>query len=178
MGLRRVDASSAQNEKHPGGPVVYRRRVRWGEGDPAHIAYTVRFLDFVMEAIEEWFREVLGVDWYELNLDLGMGSPVVHLELDFSAPVKPGDVLEIPVLVQRLGGSSITFELRARLAADASERFRALMVHSLVDNQRMKAIPFPPDFRARIENYIRACGESVAEHTTSGSDPTPPGPGP
>lgn len=173
-----MDASRVQDEKRTGGPVVYRRRVRWGEGDPACIVYTVRFLDFVMEAIEEWFREVLGVDWYELNLDLGMGSPVVHLELDFSAPVKPGDVLEIPVLVQRLGGSSITFELRARLAGDAAERFRALMVHSLVDNERMKAIPYPPDFRARIERYMQACGQSVAEHTGAGADPAPPGPGP
>jgi len=158
-------------------PLVYRRRVRWGEGDPAHIVYTVRFLDFAMEAVEEWFREVLGADWYRLNMELGMGTPVVHLELDFYSPVVPGDILEIPVRVERLGGASITFALRARLP-DGREPFGGRIVCSLVDNQRMRAIPVPPEYRERIEAYVRACGERP--EATEGPDaPLPePSPGP
>lgn len=143
-------------------PLVYRRRVRWGDGDPAHIVYTVRFLDFAMEAIEEWFREVLGVDWYQLNLDRGIGSPAVHVELDFESPVKPGDILEIPVVVRRLGTSSITFELSAGIEG-GGDRFRALVVHALIDNRSMRAVAIPDELRALIENYMKQPAERISQ---------------
>lgn len=157
-------------EETEGGPLVYRRRVRWGEGDPAHIVYTVRFLDFAMEAIEEWFRQVLDIDWYRLNLDRGMGSPAVHVELDFEAPVKPGDLLEIPVLVRRLGDSSITFELPARIQG-GGDRFRAVVVHALIDNGSMRAIAIPPEYRVRIEGYVARTEESDERAGRSWSRP-------
>ena len=141
-------------------PVVYRRRVQWGEGDPAHIVYTPRFLDFVMEALEEWWRGVVGVDWYRLNMDLHMGAPVVHVELDFSASVKPGDLLHLTVLVERLGRASVTFVVDARLE-DGSDRFRSRVIVSMVDNRRMQAMPVPPEFRERIERYASACARVV-----------------
>jgi 4-hydroxybenzoyl-CoA thioesterase len=161
----------------PAAPVVYRRRVQWGDGDAGHIVYTARFLDFVMEALEEWWRQVLGVDWYQLNLELGMGSPVVHVELDFRAPVIPGDVLAMEVRVVRLGRSSITFDVRARLADEARERFSAHMISSMIDNKRTRAIPVPKDFRARIEHYMRACERPLRQSGEALADPesAPPG---
>ena len=62
-----------------------------------------------MEAIEAWFRERIGIDWYELNLDRGVGTPFVHASLDFRSPVTPRDTLATTVLLARLGGSSLRF---------------------------------------------------------------------
>lgn len=135
-------------------PFVYLRRVRWGDGDAARIAYTVRLADFTMEAVEDWFRRVLGFDWYRLNVELGLGSPVVHLAFDFHSPVVPGDRLAITVLVKHLGASSITFDLSARLP-DGRVPFRATSIHALVDNARMKAVRIPDEFRSRIEAYMQ-----------------------
>ena len=39
-------------------PFVHRRVPTWGETDGARIVYTVRFVDYAMDAIEAWFREV------------------------------------------------------------------------------------------------------------------------
>lgn len=57
-------------------PYVYRRRVRWGDSDAARIAYTVRFFDYAMEAIEGWFDDVLGSDWYISNTQHGLGLSI------------------------------------------------------------------------------------------------------
>jgi acyl-CoA thioesterase FadM len=38
-------------------PFIHRRRVKWGESDPARIAYTARFLDFAMDAIEAFLQD-------------------------------------------------------------------------------------------------------------------------
>ncbi|MDH3966294.1 MAG: acyl-CoA thioesterase, partial [Rhodospirillales bacterium] len=61
------------------------RRVKWGDCDPAGIIYTPRVLDYAMETLEAWNREVLGVPWMKLNWEMSMGWPTVRAELDFLA---------------------------------------------------------------------------------------------
>src|SRR5687767_3262902 len=96
-------------------PFVHHRRVSWADTDAARIAYTGRFLDFAMEAIEAWWRERMGIDWYELNVDRGIGTPFVHVALDFRSPVTPRDTMAMTVMLTRLGGSSLRFAVIARV---------------------------------------------------------------
>lgn len=132
-------------------PFVHRRRILWGETDAARIAYTARFLDFAMEAVEGWFRERLGAGWYELNLDHGVGTPFVHASLDFRSPVTPRDELESTVVLARLGGSSLRFVVKGR--ADAGRRlvYEAVLVCAFVDPVAMRAIRVPAAFRPALE---------------------------
>ena len=51
------------------------RRVSWGDCDPAGIIYTPRVLDYAMETLEAWNREVLGIPWIKLNREMSMGMP-------------------------------------------------------------------------------------------------------
>jgi len=141
-------------------PYRYQRRVHWGDGDPASIVYTVRFLDYVMEALEGWWREVADVDWFVLNIDMHMGAPVVHLEMDFRAPVVPGDIVDVAVLVSAVGRSAITFDLQGSRAG--TELFTARLIASVVDNRAVKAIEIPSDLREPIERYLLACREPQA----------------
>ncbi|MFO1352608.1 MAG: acyl-CoA thioesterase [Gammaproteobacteria bacterium] len=139
-------------------PFVYQRRVRWGDGDPALIAYTVRFLDYAMEAIEEWFRAVLGIDWYQLAVRQGMGAPVVHLEFDFTAPLRPGDEVAIEIRVAELRRSTISFLFNG-LREGTTPSFSGKIVECFIDStgDRLKAAPIPASYRRRIEAYIAAC---------------------
>ena len=52
------------------------RVIKWGECDPAGIVYTPRILDYAMETVEAWYRDVLGVPWVKLNAELHLGSPM------------------------------------------------------------------------------------------------------
>jgi acyl-CoA thioesterase FadM len=133
----------------PTEPFVHTRRILWGVTDAARIAYTARFLDWAMEATEAWFRERVGIGWYELNVDHGIGTPFVHASLDFRSPVTPRDTLGSTVLLTRLGGSSLRFAIRGEVAARLI--YEATLVCAFVDNQRMTAIPVPDRFRSALE---------------------------
>ena len=137
-------------------PFVYTRRVHFGDADPARIAYTVRFLDYAMEALEGWLREVLEYDWYRFVVELGIGAPVVQLDMDFSTPLRPGDLVELAVRVTDVGRSSVSFEISAkRNGREASYGTRMKIV--FVDATTVKSIPIPEEFRARIERYKASC---------------------
>jgi acyl-CoA thioesterase FadM len=132
-------------------PFVHARRIRWGESDPARIAYTARFLDFAMDAIEAFFTDRLGASFYEFNVDMGSGSPFVRVELDFRSPVTPRDTLETDVRIAKLGGSSVTFVVTGRVGDRVS--YEGRLVCAFVDSTgaKMKPIPIPPAFREKLE---------------------------
>lgn len=135
----------------PTEPFVHHRRILWGETDAARIAYTARFLDFAMEAVEAWFLDRLGTGWFEMNVDHGIGTPFVHAALDFRSPVTPRDVLASTVRLARLGGSSLRFAVEGRADAGARLVYEATLVCAFVDAAAMRPIPVPERFRAMLE---------------------------
>jgi len=66
---------------------IHRIRVRWADCDPASIAYTGQIPRFALEAIEAWWEHHVDRDWYALNLDRNLGTPFVHMTLDFRSSV-------------------------------------------------------------------------------------------
>lgn len=139
-------------------PLVHRRRISFGDTDAAGIVYTVRFFDFAMGAIEAWFREIYGHDWYELNTELRMGSPFVRIEMDILAPLAPPQILDSTVLVEKIGRSSLTFRVLGRDQA-GTEIYRSRYVCAVIRHEPMRAVSIPPVPRARIEAYMRRCDE-------------------
>ncbi|MFT8243106.1 acyl-CoA thioesterase [Roseomonas sp. BN140053] len=130
---------------------VFHRRVTWGDVDAAGIAYTGRFPQFCMEALEAWFLEVLDADWYELNVRRGIGTPFVHMDLDFRSPLTPRDALAITVRLERLGGSSLRFLVQGHANGDRLS-FEGHFACAFVDGKSMKPIPVPAEFRAALES--------------------------
>jgi acyl-CoA thioesterase FadM len=128
-------------------PFVHRRRVRWGDSDPARIAYTARFGDFAMEAIEAFFLDRLGAGFYELNLDHGIGTPFVRVEFEFRSPLTPRDTLETEVRLERLGGSSAAFALAGRVGVRLAFEAKLICACVAVAGPVMKPIPWPSRFR-------------------------------
>ena len=137
-------------------PFVYQRQIHWGETDAAGIVYTGQFLDFMLEAVECWWREVVGLDWYKMNTELSMGTPMVSTHIDFKAPVYDGDLLDLSVTVEHLGGASIKHFTTGR-GPDGSERFEGSLTGAIVNNKIMKAVRIPDDWRQTIEAYQAAC---------------------
>lgn len=137
-------------------PYIHDRIVHWSDTDAAQVVYTVRFLDYVMEAVEGWFRSVVDTSWYEMNVDRGIGTPVVSVNFDFSAPLTPRDALRLTVLVERAGRASITFNILGD-RDDGVRSFTTRLVCCAVDNREMKSIDLPAEWRERIEHYAARC---------------------
>lgn len=140
----------------PAAPYIHRRGINWSDTDAAQIVYTVRFLDYVMEAIEGWWRTVVGTSWFEMNVDRNIGTPVVNVNLDFKAPLTPRNELRLTVLVERAGRASITFNV-AGDRDDGVRSFIARLTCCATDNKEMKSVAIPTEWRERIEDYMARC---------------------
>ncbi|MFT6558496.1 acyl-CoA thioesterase [Sneathiella sp.] len=130
-------------------PFIHSVRVGWGDCDPAKIAYTGRLPCFALEAIDAWWQEHVGQDWYCLNLDRNVGTPFVHLSLDFSSPVTPRFALECEVRLRKIGESSVTFQVIGR--QDGIDCFTGTFVNVFVEADSFKKQSAPPDIRSLIE---------------------------
>ncbi|MFZ0450312.1 MAG: thioesterase family protein [Desulfatiglandaceae bacterium] len=87
-------------------------KVRFGDIDHAGIVYYPRFLHYFHVALEEFFDSELGVNYPTVVNHYRIGLPTVHLETDFSHPLRFGDEIEIEVRVVKFGRTSITFGYR------------------------------------------------------------------
>lgn len=130
-------------------PFVHCIRVRWGDCDPAAIAYTARIPAWALEAIEAWWERHAGVDWYQINLDRKIGTPFVHMSMDFRSPVTPRHLLECEVVLKKLGSRSITHKVRACQGGVLC--FEGEFVAAFVEGKPMKPRTLPHDLLAEIE---------------------------
>lgn len=139
-------------------PFQQLRRVKWGETDPAQIVYTPRFLDYVVEAVEAWFSNILNVNWLDLRNEFGMGTPMAHASLDFHKPLRSHQEFTVTVLVEKISRATITFRVEGRYL-DGTLSFTAKLISVIIDVKRFKSRSIPSDLRTRIETYRKACIE-------------------
>ena len=88
---------------------THKIRVGWADCDPALIVYTGRIPYFALEAIDAWWEKYTGKNVFELSLDRDIGTPFVHMSIDFVSPVTPRHELVCEVKMLKLGNSSIRF---------------------------------------------------------------------
>lgn len=135
-------------------------RVGWGDCDPARIAYTGKLPMFALEAIEAWWEHHLGGGWYQMELDRGVGTPFVHMSLNFRSPVTPRHRLKCKVWPTRLGETSIAFRVEA--FQDGTLSFEGDFVCVFAVPIELKKTPPPDDIRAIVEERIRAGANAAA----------------
>jgi acyl-CoA thioesterase FadM len=130
-------------------PFRHSIRVRWGDCDPAKIAYTANIPAWALEAIEAWWEHHAGVDWYIINVDRNLGTPFVHIKMDFRSPLTPRHTLECEVVLKRLGHRSISFVVRGYQGGVLC--FEGEFVCVFVDAATMKPCTPPQDIVAAIQ---------------------------
>lgn len=126
--------------------------VRWADCDPAKIAYTGRLPYFALEAIDEWWLVHTGYDWFRGNVERNVGTPFVHLSMDFRSPVTPRHPLVCEVRLLKLGESSIRFSVRGY--QDSVLCFEGEFVEVFVEADAHRKIPAPDDMRAKLEALV------------------------
>lgn len=134
----------------------YRRCLHWGDTDAAGIVYTANYFDLCMEALEGWFISVLETDWFSMNVDQKIGTPFVHAEVDFKAPMTPRDTLLIEVTVDRLGEKSLGFELTGYSEVNKAITFSGKFVCCFTNTGSFQPISIPQEMRMRIEGHQRS----------------------
>ena len=131
-----------------------RRRLRFAHCDPAGIAYYPRYLEMCDGVIEDWCESVLEVPRQVLHPELGLGLPTVRMDAEFIAPSFLGDWLDFELTVTSLGRTSIGFKLLA--ACKSESRFWITYTQVLMDLKARKAVPWPDEWRQRIDPEARS----------------------
>ncbi len=129
--------------------------VRFGDCDPAGIAYFPRFFEWFHEAMEAWFGEALGAPYHEVLRRHGF--PAVHTECDYRAPCRFGDAVVIELRLGALGRSSLRLDYRV-LGADGGVRAvahtRVVMIGTDPSQaDHLKSVVIPDALRARMEAF-------------------------
>ncbi len=144
----------------PSGAFTRSVPVRFSHCDPAGIVYFPHYFDMFNGVIEDWYKEELGYDYADLVMGSHFGFPIVHLDCDFKIPSRMGDLINLTVLVDRVGRSSLGFAIVCHL--DGLERLRAHMVTAMMSLETRQPMPLPQGLRDKIEAYQRrtsgACG--------------------
>lgn len=133
-------------------PFVHQIRVGWGDCDPAQIAYTGRLPAFALEAIDAWWEEHIAADWFCLNIDQNVGTPFVHLDLDFVSPVTPRHPLMCEVRLRKLGQTSITFQVIGR--QNDIDCFNGHFTSVFVISDKFEKQAVPAQIRSVIEPLV------------------------
>lgn len=126
--------------------------IRFHQCDPAGIVFYPQYLVLCNETVEDWFAQAHGVDFYDLHAKLFRGLPMRRLEAEFLAPSVHGETLEFSLVVEKLGGKSMTLRIEAR--HDGQMRFFARQTVVWADITGPRAIPIEPEWRSRFERFL------------------------
>ena len=128
-------------------PFRYYLRVRYGECDAQKVVFNARYAEYVDLAVTEFARAAgFGAELISGEIDYQL----VRQTLEWKAPARFDDVLEIAVRALRLGTTSFTLGCEFRIAGQDAVIATAETVYVLVDPALVKR-PLPAEFRAALE---------------------------
>lgn len=119
-------------------------RVAFSDTDAQGIVYYGRYMPYFDLARTEYHRH-LGLEGAKVGgYDLVMRANTV----EYFAPARFDDLIEVFVRLRRVGSTSITYEFHAWRVADDTLMVTAQQTLVLVDLQRRSPVPIPPGFRS------------------------------
>ena len=125
-------------------------RVRWAEVDPQGIVFNGHYLTYADVAITEYFR-ALGVAYPGDLAQDGGDFFAIRTLLEYRAPARFDDQLQIGIRSARLGRSSLTFALGIWRDGELLTSGEIVYVHA--DGATRSSAPLPQWLREKIENF-------------------------
>ncbi|HEY3050789.1 MAG TPA: thioesterase family protein [Gaiellaceae bacterium] len=123
-------------------------RVGFSDTDAQGIVYYGRYLPYFDAARVEYHRH-LGMLYSDFDGDLVMRAT----NIEYHAPARFDDLLEVFVRLARIGRTSVTYELAAYRVDDDVLMVTAHQTLVLVDLEQRKPIPVPDQVRERIRTF-------------------------
>ena len=123
-------------------------RVGFSDTDAQGIVYYGRYLPYFDLARVEYHRNL-----EMLRMDVGGELVMRASSIEYHAPARFDDLLEVFIRVARIGRTSATYELAAYRVEDDDLMVTATQTLVLVDLEERKACPIPDEARERIRAF-------------------------
>lgn len=125
----------------------YFLRVRYAECDAQKVVFNSRYSDYVDLATVEFFR-ALG---FGCGCGGGLDYQVVKQTVEWKAPARFDQILELLVSAKHLGNTSFTLATEMRIAGTDKVIVAAETVYVLVNEHTMEKCTLPTDLRAVLD---------------------------
>jgi acyl-CoA thioester hydrolase len=142
-------------------PVVVRRRVKFGECDPAGVVYTPVFAEYVLSGFQ-WFIGVMlgGPMWQELTR-AGFDTPIKALTFEFRSMLVTDQVFDMACRVTEIRTRTFDLEVLGRSVTESPhDLFVGKVTPIMVSRDDKKSIEIPTALRRKIEQYRSAIENS------------------
>ena len=129
-------------------PFRYYLRVRYIECDAQKVVFNSRYSEYVDVSMNEFLRAI-GVlpEFLEGHLDFQL----VKQTVEWKAPARFDQVLELSIAATRLGNTSFTVGAELRIAGEEHVIVTVETVYVLVDGRTLTKLPLPDALRAALE---------------------------
>jgi acyl-CoA thioester hydrolase len=130
-------------------PFRYYLRVRYIECDAQKVVFNSRYSEYVDVAINEFLRAAGALEQFTRgHLDFQL----VKQTVEWKAPARFDQVLELSLETKRLGTTSFTLATEFRIAGgDRAVIVTVDTLYVLVDERTLTKLPLPPPLRATLE---------------------------
>jgi acyl-CoA thioester hydrolase len=136
----------------------YYLRVRYGECDAQKVVFNARYADYVDITVMEFLRSM---GYEQALVDATLDYQLVKQILEWKAPARFDQVLEVSMYAKHLGNTSFTLAADFRIAGDERVIVTVETVYVLVEHKTLKKRSLPNDLRASLENGAQ---EMVVDH--------------
>lgn len=135
----------------PPGAFTRTVQIRFSHCDPAGIVYFPHYFNMFNGLIEDWYTEELKVNYADLILHDQHGFPFVHIDTDFKLPSRMGEKLDLTLLIEKIGRSSLTLVIVGHQSG--IERLRARTITAMMSLSTRRAVDLPAALRSAFEVY-------------------------
>ncbi len=139
-------------------PVRVRRRVQWGDCDPAQVVYTPRFGDYVASAAD-WFWRVVMADHPPSLADAALYTPTKYLSFTFHHVLRTDDLFDMTVRVTAIRTRTLDLAIEA-VGMDGVPRFSSILSPIIISARSYEALALPAHMRAALEAYVARCAQA------------------
>ncbi|MGB3436095.1 acyl-CoA thioesterase [Achromobacter sp.] len=144
-------------------PFIVRRRVKWGDCDPAGVVYTVTFGEYVLSAAELFYGHLFNGTPQRIKDEHGFGTPTRALSFDFQASLWPDEEFDMCVRVEEI--RTRTYTLHVAGSVRGQPAFDARLTPICVARGERRAIEVPAALRGALQSYQEACAQAEANRS-------------
>jgi 4-hydroxybenzoyl-CoA thioesterase len=128
--------------------------VRHPDVDRAGIVYFPRFYDFFHRALEDFFRDEVGVPYHALGETLRIALPVVHIETDFESPLAHGDLVTVELETESIGAHALVLRYRVFRPGGAAPAAVSRVVVCAIEVPAWRKVALPEVVRRAFERHL------------------------
>lgn len=140
-------------------PVTVRRRVKFGECDPAGVVYTPVFSEYTLSTYQWFLSAMLGGPMFRELVRAGIDSPIKALTFEFRNMLVTEQVFDMTCRVTDIRTRTFDVEITGRSTTQVPhDIYVAKLTPIILSRAERRSIEIPKQLRAKLESYRSSFG--------------------